>query len=76
MTDSAPHIEVQLTQGNLSHDHVYLRAHLDFFPADAIGAPNARNGTGALLTLPFKSLPEPRKDRYHSRQKMLRCRSP
>ena len=74
--DSAEHIEVQLTQGNLSHDHVYLRAHLDFFPADAIGAPNARDGTGTLLILHFKGLPEPVRTDITADKKMFRCRGP
>ena len=39
-------IVIQLTKGNLNNNnnHLYLRKHLDFFPADAIGAANARDG--------------------------------
>jgi hypothetical protein len=74
--DSASNIEVPLTQGNLSHDHVYLRARLDFFPVDAIGAPNARDGTGTLLTLHFQGLPEPVKTDITADKKMFRCRGP
>jgi hypothetical protein len=45
-------------QGNLNNSHIYLRGHLDFFPADAIGAANVRDGQGALLTVHFAGLPE------------------
>ena len=42
---------------NLNNGHVYLRRHLDFFPADAIGAANARDGQGVPLTVHFAGLP-------------------
>jgi hypothetical protein len=74
--DGSTHIVVQLTQGNLSHDHVYLRAHLDFFPADAIGAPNARDGTGTLLTLHFAGLPGTVSTDIAADKKIFRCRGP
>ena len=67
---------VQLTQGNLSHGHVYLRAHLGFFPADAVGAPNARDGTGTLLTLHFAGLPGTVKTDIAADKKTFRCRGP
>jgi hypothetical protein len=51
-------IVIPLTQGNLNNNHVYLRDHLDFFPADAIGAANAHDGQGTLLTVHFAGLPE------------------
>jgi hypothetical protein len=51
-------IVIRLTQGNLNNSHVYLRGHLGFFPADTIGAANARDGQGALLTVHFAGLPE------------------
>ncbi len=51
-------IVIRLTQGNLKNDHVYLREHLNFFPADAIGPANERLGNGTLLTLHFDGLPE------------------
>jgi hypothetical protein len=51
-------IVIPLTQGNLNNNHVYLRGHLDFFPSDTIGAANARDGQGALLTVHFAGLPE------------------
>ena len=50
-------IVIVLTQGNLNNGHVYLRQHLDFFPADAIGAANAHDGQGAPLTVHFAGLP-------------------
>ena len=74
--DGSPCIVVQLTQGNLSHDHVYLRAHLGFFPADAVGAPNARDGTGTLLTLHFAGLPGTVRSDIAADKKIFRCRGP
>lgn len=65
---------VPLTQGNLTHDHVYLRAHLNFFPADAIGAPNARDGTGTMLTLHLEGLPGPIRTDIAADKKIFRCR--
>ena len=71
---AAPHIVVPLTQGNLTYDHVYLRAHLSFFPADAIGAPNARDGTGTMLTLHLEGLPGPIRTDIAADKKIFRCR--
>jgi hypothetical protein len=51
-------IMIGLTEGNLNNGHVYLRQHVDFFPSDAIGAANARDGQGVPLTLHFAGLPE------------------
>ena len=49
----AERIEIEVTQGNLSNNHRYLRGHLDFFPVDAIGAANRHDGEGRLLTVHF-----------------------
>jgi hypothetical protein len=38
-------IVIELTQGNINNNHIYLRKHLDFFPADAIGTANAKTGS-------------------------------
>ena len=72
--DGSPFIVVQLTQGNLSHDHVYLQPHLGFFPADTLGARNARDGTGALLTLHFEGLPGTVRTDIAADKKIFRCR--
>ena len=37
-------IHIQLTQGNINNNHVYLREHLGFFPPDAIGGPARTDG--------------------------------
>lgn len=74
--DGNTRIVIQLTQGNLSHDHVYLRAHLGFFPADAMGAPNARDGTGTLLTLHFEGLPGTVRTDIAADKRIFRCRRP
>ncbi len=52
-------IVVSLTQGNLNNDHFYLREHLAFFPADAVGAAHQRDGTGVPLQVHFAGAPEP-----------------
>ena len=69
-------IVIQLTKGNLNNNHIYLRKHLDFFPADAIGAANARDGTGTPLTLHFAGLPEPVDTDIVGDKKLFRCRGP
>jgi hypothetical protein len=58
------------------HDHVSVRSHQSFFPADAIGAPNARNGTGTLLTLHLEGLPGPIRTDITADKKIFRCRGP
>jgi hypothetical protein len=69
-------IEIRLTQGNLNNDHISVRKHLTFFPKDAIGPPNKRQGRGALLTLHFEGLPEPVETDIadNKDKKIFRCR--
>ena len=67
-------IAIRLTQGNLNNNHIYLRRHLGFFPPDAIGAANAHDGEGALLTLHFEGLPEPVQTDIAGDKKIFRCR--
>lgn len=71
---SIQRIVIRLTQGNLSNSHVYLRNHLDFFPADAIGAANAKDGEGKLLTVYFAGLAEPVETDITGDHKSFRCR--
>jgi hypothetical protein len=67
---------IPLTQGNLNNNHVYLRGHLDFFPADAIGAANVHDGQGALLTVHFAGLPEAVETDIASGKDLFRRRGP
>jgi hypothetical protein len=53
----AAHIVISLTAGNLCNNYISLADHLDFFPADSIGAASAKDGTGMPLTLHFAGLP-------------------
>ncbi len=69
-------IVISLTQGNLNNGHVYLRQHLGFFPADAIGAANARDGQGAPLTVHFAGLPEAAKTDIAGDKDIFRSRGP
>jgi hypothetical protein len=52
-------IVIPLTTGSLNHSYIPLANHLGFFPADAVGSPNERDGQGAALTLHFAGLPNP-----------------
>jgi hypothetical protein len=69
-------IVVPLTAGNLKHGHVYLGKHLDFFPEDAIGPANERDGNGALLTLQFDGLREAVETDIAGGHKFFRRRGP
>jgi hypothetical protein len=69
-------IVIRLTQGNLNNNHVYLTGHLGFFPADAIGAANVRDGQGALLTVHFPGLPEAVETDIASGKDLFRRRGP
>jgi hypothetical protein len=55
----AERIEIEVTQGNLNNGHLYLRSHLGFFPADAVGPANLKDGRGSQLTIRFDGFPEP-----------------
>ena len=55
----ASRIEIEVTQGNLNNNHLYLRRHLDFFPVDAVGPANLNDGQGRLLTIHFDGLGDP-----------------
>ena len=67
-------IVIRLTQGNLNNNHIYLRKHLDFFSPEAIGAANAHDGEGTLVTLHFEGLPEPAETDIVGDKKIFRCR--
>jgi hypothetical protein len=67
-------IVISLTRGNLSNHHVYLSGHLDFFPTDAIGAPNKLSGQGTLLRLHFEGLPGVAETDIASDKKIFRLR--
>ncbi|MGN6772554.1 MAG: ASCH domain-containing protein [Rhizobiaceae bacterium] len=44
---------VSLTQGNITHNHFYLRSILDFFPDSAIGGSDRSQAAKQLLTVQF-----------------------
>jgi hypothetical protein len=52
-------IVITLTAGSLDNSYINLRNHLGFFPAEAVGSTNARDGEGAMLTVHFDGLPDP-----------------
>jgi hypothetical protein len=45
---------VTLTDGNVRNSHVYLKSIIDFFPTEAIGAGNKREGMGKSVVLQFQ----------------------
>jgi hypothetical protein len=70
-------ITLALTQGNLNNNHFYLRDHLDFFPADAVGAPNSKDGIGVPLRVHFAGSSEPVETDIAGGNKLfLRARAP
>lgn len=50
---------VAITKGNIAHSHVYLSGHHDFFPNEAYGQSNARDGKGKELTLMVDGFEDP-----------------
>jgi hypothetical protein len=52
-------IVIPLTAGSLNNNYIAVGDHLGFFPADAVGAANADNGEGVMLTLHYAGLPDP-----------------
>src|SRR6516164_5288995 len=44
-------IVITLSAGSLDNSYINLRNHLGFFPAEAVGSTNARDGEGAMLTV-------------------------
>lgn len=43
--------EVEITEGNITHNHIYLRAFFDRFPADAVGGSNKAARANQDLTI-------------------------
>jgi hypothetical protein len=52
-------IVITLTEGSLKNSYINVRNHLGFFPADAVGPTNSRDGEGKMLTVRFDGLPGP-----------------
>ena len=72
-----PSIVIPVTQGNLNNNHVYLRSHLDFFPADAVGGRSKEDGLGRSLTVHFQGQADPVETDIAGGNKLLfRARSP
>lgn len=67
-------IVIQLTQGNLNNNHVYLARHLSFFPGDVIGGANRAAGTGTQITLQFDGLPGTVETDIDPKHKIFRAR--
>ena len=47
--------QVELTEGNIKNNHIYLRSFLEKFPADAIGGPNKSEKAEQVVTVDWGS---------------------
>lgn len=43
------YVKIELTQGNINNDHLYLSSVLEFFPASSVGGANIESQASALL---------------------------
>lgn len=43
------YVKIELTQGNINNDHLYLSSVIEFFPESAIGGSNTEAQAGTLL---------------------------
>ncbi|MBV9548909.1 MAG: hypothetical protein JO256_04470 [Alphaproteobacteria bacterium] len=46
-------IWVELTDGNVRNDHIYLRDVLSFFPANAVGGSNETSAASSTISVEF-----------------------
>jgi hypothetical protein len=74
--DGHARIVIPLTSGGIDNSYLSLADHLGFFPADAIGAASAKDGTGQLLTLRLAGLPDSVYTDIAARHKIFRKRQP
>jgi hypothetical protein len=69
-------IRIELMHGNVRNGQFYLRRHLAFFPADAVGPANRADGTGNPLRVWFAGDPEAATtDIAGGNKLMFRCRA-
>lgn len=66
--------EVEVTAGNISHNHIYLRSVFDKFPADAKGGSNRASAAKRELTVDWGG-PEPVQTDLDGTKKFFRARS-
>ena len=67
-------VRIELTQGNINWDHMYLSSVIDFFPPSSIGAKSKTDGTGQTLEL-HCGLDEPVFTDIDGSKKLFRKRS-
>ena len=70
---------IRVTAANLKHNHLYVTGLRDFFPAEAVGGPRRRNGTGDGFELILEGLDQTVvtdicSDAKSGRPRFLRCR--
>jgi hypothetical protein len=77
VVDDAPaRIVIPLTSGGIDNSYLSLADHFGFFPADAIGAASAKDGTGKLLMLHLEGFPDSVCTDIAARHKIFRKRQP
>jgi hypothetical protein len=65
--------EVEITDGNITHNHIYLRSFFDRFPADAIGGSNKATRAKRDLTIDWGGT-EPVQTDLDGHKKFFRAR--
>ncbi len=45
----AQYVEIEITQGNINNEHLYLSSVIDFFPKESIGGGNVREAARRTL---------------------------
>ncbi|GHF03304.1 hypothetical protein [Thalassotalea profundi] len=45
------YVEIELTQGNINNDHLYLSSITEFFPSDSFGGSNSQDIAPVLLEI-------------------------
>lgn len=65
--------EVEITDGNITHNHIYLRSFFDRFPADAIGGSNKATRAKRDLTIDWGGA-EPVQTDLDGQKKFFRAR--
>ncbi len=43
------YVKIELTQGNINNDHLYLSSIIEFFPANSVGGANIESQADTLL---------------------------
>ena len=67
-------VEIELTQGNIDNNHLYLSSVIDFFPSDSIGGSNSSDLASRVLEI-YSGIAPPVRTDITSSKKIFRRRS-